>query len=237
MNYFFNFCTVIFLTMSLSACSLENDIITHECQDSSDIISKYNVYYKQTKDAISLEEIDYSYGKNPIENFGDGNTFSLEYLLSLSEEQMDSIIQHHSATYNRAEIESAFDSIIDTLIQNTSVEEVTSFFEFVKKYGECGGHSFDLIELSTNNFTPYMKDLSIKSAALFDKFTESVPTSLFENEEKIGKKGCTTLFLAQLSFTLTMAALTDGAALVYVIEGAALGLAYRACLKTGEWHY
>ena len=63
-----------------------------------------------------------------------------------------------------------YNIITESLIENSSIEEVQTLYNFTDKYIECGGHNMDLLIQETQPVSPIIEDCMIRSAATIDEF-------------------------------------------------------------------
>lgn len=111
----------------------------------------------------------------------------LSYLLSLSDEQLDSLKVIYPVTEGN-DFETRYDNTVDSLIANYPLDVVSNFISVISAYFEMGGHNTTYIFSQIDNLPELFKNMTIGVAAYYDEYTNGVelnPSRSFSCVDKL----------------------------------------------------
>lgn len=202
---------ILCLTLLFTSCSnIDSELGLNDDSKEFSVREIYSKYYKESLKNATLIDVygdgDFlDMGKTPIDLPSEEYDSELAYLLSLSNTQLDSLAQCFTFGYTREEDEIASNANIEDLISRTSEEDVNQLFDFMENYAQIGGHSITYVEDNVDSFCPEIKNLAIKSAAEFDRFTGTTLAQL--NDDPIDGSFCKSILAMECGGSLVSLAI------------------------------
>ena len=123
---------------------------------------------RETDEAISFLK-----GKGFVHKISrEGDETLLNYLMSLSDEEIDSLENVIVKQYKVSDFVEIYNAAIDSLINISSAEDVAALINVTDKYVTAGGHCApELIERS-KTLNPKLQPIAVNAGAKFDQFTD-----------------------------------------------------------------
>lgn len=156
----------------LSGCTSE-DAIINSIDEQTQTLNVQELYNLVSVKGSMLNSKGFDVlGKNHTRSASESEEDIVGYLLTLSEEEIDSLYLALGGEAVEAQRESMLDAKLDSLMQIAPAEEVAKLYAFMDDYATLGGHSVDMVEIAVSKVqSPVIKRLTINSAALYDCIT------------------------------------------------------------------
>lgn len=157
-------------SLFLACCSSDEDSSLTQSPN-QDAESKLYSDYSMLA-ASNSNELFESLGIGSNNSRSEGKSL-LAYLLSLSNEELDSLKTVYPVSEEN-DVDEQYDKAIDYLMENYPLEVVTNFISVTNSYFEMGGHNKDYIFSNIKDMPESMKNITIGIAAYFDEYTDGV---------------------------------------------------------------
>lgn len=110
----------------------------------------------------------------------DSNMYIVDYLLSLSTEQIDSLYMALDAENHMQQTNLKVEMKMDSLVQIVPAEDIAKLYTFMNDYVYAGGHSVGKVEQLIESIkSPIIKKIAIKAAAYYDQIVSEKTAKSF----------------------------------------------------------
>lgn len=142
----------------------------------------YNMYRDQAQKAIGCTMNTLKSPNSRASNSSSTSGLQLvEYLVSLPSEEIDSLYNQYCTAEEELKFDNFIDSVMEAIIDNSSIEEVQILYNFKNSYIDCGGHNMEFLLVAIHNVSPLISDCMISCAANIDEFLDNTPQSRTTN--------------------------------------------------------
>lgn len=178
---------ILFVTLCVTACCNNEIALPENSEVMSEIQLKYHTYQQQMQGNIE-QMLDVL---SPVNSRSEDSMVSpveafVDCLSKLPPETVDSLYEIYCTPEVKLQYEAYEEAVVEVLVANSSLEEVSNLYSFRDAYIESGGNNMKMIEGFSRNASPMIRDCMIGSAAAIDAYMGVTTQSLDGNSYCFG---------------------------------------------------